>query len=63
MLKASVAEGVGKNAKGAAEKIAVASEEALADIAKATQRYVRRNMTYDRWQWLHGGAGEKHGIC
>lgn len=40
VLKASVAEGVGKNAKGAADKIAAASEEALADIAKATQRYI-----------------------
>lgn len=38
MLKAAVAEGVGKNAAGAMEKVKAASEEAMADIAKAEQR-------------------------
>ncbi|CAM9517584.1 unnamed protein product [Ectocarpus sp. 8 AP-2014] len=38
VVKASVAEGVGQKAVGADEKVKKASEEALADIAKATQR-------------------------
>lgn len=38
VMKASVAEGVGQKAVGADEKVKKASEEALADIAKATQR-------------------------
>lgn len=38
ILKASAAEGVGRSAVGAMEKVKAASEEALADIAKAEQR-------------------------
>jgi len=38
VLKASEAEGVGKKAVGAMDKVKAASEEALADIAKAEER-------------------------
>lgn len=38
IMKAAEAEGVGKNAIGAMEKVKAASQEAMADIAKAEQR-------------------------
>eukprot|EP00903_Cladosiphon_okamuranus_P015046 g13919.t2 len=62
-LKSSAAEGVGKSAVGALDKVKAASEEALADITKAEQRADELEMlTNEGTTMADGATGETSAV-